>query len=374
MGFLDFLKGKSRSKPHDMMRSLSVELKDLPSSGNVQALNISDEECNELENYLAAACAGTTANVYIKKHPKPDEIEKCLSNAENSDIMIHIANKITVLEPETRRIVCAIWGYLLKMEHPKSFQRPMVEYLTRHLSTMDALIQCYGKNTGGADVTIGVMIRDATRFQKVIDYVFKKNLVLSLLPVLTSANFDVSADAFQTLKEMLTNHKEVSAPWLSRHFDKFFEEYMKPLKAGSDYVTVRQSLSILSTILLDRQFMDAMIQFVAKEEYLKAILILLGNSSKVVQFEAFHIFKIFAANPNKTLKIKKLLVQNYERIVKLLDHIEQYRAEDSEFRQDKTAVVAKLQSLTERSKNDSVASKKPPIQGSDSLPHVYQVS
>jgi calcium binding protein 39 len=149
---------------------------------------------------------------------------------------------------------------------------------------------------------------------------------------------------------------------------------MKPLKAGSDYVTVRQSLSILSTILLDRQFMDAMVQFVAKEEYLKAILILLGNSSKVVQFEAFHIFKIFAANPNKTLKITKLLVQNYERIVKLLDHIEQDRAEDSEFRQDKNAVVAKLQSLTERSKNDAVASKKPPIQGNDSLRHEYQVS
>ena len=347
MGFLDFLKSKSKSKPSELMRKLAAELKAIPTGGPVCTLSISDDECNELENYLAAACAGTTANVYIKKQPKPEEVEKCINVAETTDIMTHIASKIAFLQPETRRIASAIWGYLLKMEHPKSFQRPMVEYLTRHLDTIDTLLRAYGANSGGADVTIGVMIRDATRFQKIIEYIYRKDLVFALFPVLTSSNFDVSSDAFQTLKEILTNHKEVSAPWLSRNFDKFFAEYMRPLKQGSggDYVTIRQSLSILSTILLDRQFMDAMIQFVGKDEYLKPILVLLSNQSKVVQFEAFHIFKIFAANPNKTVKISKLLTQNHDRILKLLTQIEQDRLDDNEFKQDKNAVVAKLEAV-----------------------------
>lgn len=42
-----------------------------------------------------------------------------------------------------------------------------------------------------------------------------------------------------------------------------------------------------------------MVRFVNEERYLKSVMILLGNSSKAVQVEAFHVFKIFAANPHK---------------------------------------------------------------------------
>lgn len=358
MGLFDFLRNKSKSKPSDVMRRLSADLRGLQGlSGQQTSLIISDEECHELENYLAAACAGNTANVYVKKQPKSEEVEKCLVVAESTDLLLHISKKVAFLLPETRRIVSAIWGYLLKVESPRCFQRPMVDYLTKHTEAADNLLAIYGKNSGAIDVIIGVMIRDATRFQKVVEHVFRRDLVFSLFPVLTSTNFDVSSDAFQTLKEILVNHKEVSAPWLSHNFDKFFGDYMKLVNAGSDgdYVTVRQSLGILSTILLDRQFMDVMIQFVNQEEFLKPVLILMDNSSKVVRFEAFHIFKIFAANPNKTPKIIRILTQNHNRIMKLLESIEQDRSEDVEFCQDKTAVVRKLNSLKEKAERSFVS-------------------
>ena len=355
MKFFDFLKGKSKPKPHEIIRHLSSEMKALRDNEINQNLRIGDDECNELENYLAAACAGCTANVYIKKQPKPEEVERCLGIAESSDIMKHISMKIAWLRPETRRSVCAIWGYLLKMEHPKSFQRPMVEYLIKNLSMIDSLLLQYGHCTTGADVIIGVMIRDATRFQRVIEYIYRHDLVLKLLPVLRSSNFDVSADGFQTLREILTNHKEISSLWLNKNFDRFFTEYMVPIQSGADYVTIRQSLSVLSILLLDRQFMDTMIQFVSREEYLKAVLVLLGNESRIIGFEAFNIFKIFAVNPQKPPKIIKLLSQNHARIVKLLNHIDQDRADDVEFKQDKHAVIMKLDALkppSERSQTE----------------------
>ena len=359
MGIFDFLKGKPKSKPSEVMRRLSADLKGLRGvTGSEWPLGISDRECNELENYLGAACAGTTANVYVKKQPKGDEVERCLTVAFSTDLMLHISKKVAFLPPETRRIVSAIWGYLLKMEHPKSFQRPLVEYLTKHAEPVQTLLALYGKNSGGVDVIIGVMIRDATRFQKVLEYVFKRDSVFQLFPVLTSKNFDVSSDAFETLKEILVNHKEVSASWISQNFDNFFGEYMKLLNDGNvgDYVTVRQALSILSSMLLDRQFMDVMIQFVSKEEFLKPILLLMDNQSKVVQFEAFHIFKIFAANPNKTQKIARILNQNHLRIIKLLERIEQDRLEDVEFGQDKAAVVRKLTALNQKSEKKAQGS------------------
>lgn len=349
MGLFDFLKSKSKSKPHDVIRSLVRDLINMktPSSGAFASLSVSDSEYNELENYLAAACAGVSANMHIKKQPKPEEIEKCLQIAVDECLLTHIANHISELTPETRRIVSAIWGYLLKLEHPKSFQRPMVEYLVNHSDSVDALLKVYGQNSRGADVTVGIMIRDASRFTKIVHYVLNKDLIFSLFPVMASGNFDVSSDAFQTMREILTNHKDVSAPWLAKNFTRFFSEYMKPLQAldVTNYVVIRQSLSILSTILLDRQFMDSMLQFVNNEEYLKAVLMLLNHDSKVVKYEAFHVFKIFAANPNKPPKVSRILRQNGERIMKILDQIENDRLDDNEFRQDKKAVVTKLEVL-----------------------------
>lgn len=349
MGIFDFLKAKPSKKPVDIIKALSICLDRIPieDSNAGVILGLTDMECNELENYLAASCVGVTANVYIKKQPKPEEIEKCISVAQDTSLLVKIACKAPFLPPETRRIVSAIWGYFLKIENPKSFQRPMVEHLVSHTEAIDALIKSYGTNLNGADVIVGVMIRDACRFAKIVQYVLEKDLIFNIIPVLSSGNFDVSADAFQTLRELLTNHKDISAPWLAKNFQRFFEAYMKPLSKfdEAEYVTVRQSLTILSTLLLDRQFMDTMIQFVNNDGFLKIILILMGNESKVVKFEAFHIFKIFAANPSKTPRIARLLNQNHDRICKLLDQIESDRLDDNEFRQDKAAVMAKLESL-----------------------------
>jgi calcium binding protein 39 len=228
----------------------------------------------------------------------------------------------------------------------------MVDYLISHADAVKTLFKTYGKNASSADVIIGVMIRDATRFSQIIEYIFKQDLVYELFSVLVSDNFDVSTDAFQTLKDVLTNHNEISAPWLTRNFEKFFPECMKLLKpkdnGKTDYVTVRQMVALLSTIMLERPFMETMIQFVCHEEFLITTLVLLGNASKVVQYETFHLFKIFAANPRKPPKIAKLLNQNRERIMKILDQIEQDRLDDHEFKQDKNAVVAKLNALKQQ--------------------------
>ena len=350
MGLFDFLKSKSRMKPYDLIRSLAQDLRSAQAASpeSFTFLSVPDSDYNELENYLAAACAGVTANVHIKKHPKADDIERCLVAAVQELLLVHIAAKISDLSPETRRILSAIWGYLLKLEHPKSFQRPMVEFLVSHLGSVDRLLESYGKSQRGADVTIGIMIRDASRFSKIVEHILKDDLVYMLFPVMASGNFDVSSDAFQTMREVLTNHKDVSAPWLSKNFDKFFSRYMGPLQSPTEdsYVIVRQSLSVLSGILLDRQFMDTMLQFVNREDFLKSILVLMSNESKAVKYEAFHVFKIFAANPQKPPKVAKILSLNYNRILRLLDQIENDRLDDNEFRQDKKAVVGKLEMLS----------------------------
>ena len=55
---------------------------------------------------------------------------------------------------------------------------------------------------------------------------------------------------------------------------------------------------------------------------------LLKDSSKSIQFEAFHVFKVFVANPNKTRPVTEVLLNNKD---KLLDYLETFQSDRGKF-------------------------------------------
>lgn len=61
-------------------------------------------------------------------------------------------------------------------------------------------------------------------------------------------------------------------------------------------MTKRQSLKLLGEILLDRANFSVMTRYIANEENLKTMMNLLRDKSKNIQFEAFHVFKVRAAD------------------------------------------------------------------------------
>ena len=63
-----------------------------------------------------------------------------------------------------------------------------------------------------------------------------------------------------------------------------------------------------------------MTQFILKDENLKLLMNLLLDKSKNIQYEAFHVFKVFVANPHKTQTIKDILKMNQKNLVKYLSH------------------------------------------------------
>ena len=52
---------------------------------------------------------------------------------------------------------------------------------------------------------------------------------------------------------------------------------------------------------------------------------LLRDSSSSIQYEAFHVFKIFAANPNKTPEIVEILLRNQEKLCSFLPNFQEER-------------------------------------------------
>lgn len=87
-------------------------------------------------------------------------------------------------------------------------------------------------------------------------------------------------------------HKPMVAKYIDTNFDLFFDKYNNTLVKSKSYVTKRQSIKLLGEVLLDRQFYDIMNRYVESGENLKLIMWQLKDDRKMVQYEAFHVFKV----------------------------------------------------------------------------------
>ena len=69
---------------------------------------------------------------------------------------------------------------------------------------------------------------------------------------------------------------------------------------------------------MDRHNFTTMTRYISNPENLKLMMTMLRDRSKNIQFEAFHVFKVFVANPNKTKPIQDILLKNKDKLVEFL--------------------------------------------------------
>ncbi len=69
-----------------------------------------------------------------------------------------------------------------------------------------------------------------------------------------------------------------------------------------------------------------MTKYISDPENLKLMMNLLRHKSRNIQFEAFHVFKVFVANPNKPRAIIDILQKNKERLITFLGNFHNDRA------------------------------------------------
>ncbi|MBA0811809.1 hypothetical protein Gohar_025825, partial [Gossypium harknessii] len=81
-----------------------------------------------------------------------------------------------------------------------------------------------------------------------------------------------------------------------------------------------------------------------KLESLNGEFVYMQESSKSIQIEAFHVFKLFAANQNKPADIVSILVANKSKLLRLFADFKTDK-EDEQFEADKAQVVKEIASL-----------------------------
>ncbi|CAN1337158.1 Putative MO25-like protein At5g47540 [Linum perenne] len=216
------------------------------------------------------------------------------------------------------------------------------DYLENNTDLLDILMAGY-KNPEMA-LHYGAMLRECIRHQSVARYVLESEDMKKFFDYIQLPNFDIAADAAATFKELLTRHKSTVAEFLSKNYDWFFAEYNSKLLESTNYITRRQAVKLLGDILLDRSNSAVMTRYVSSRDNLRILMNLLRESSKSIQIEAFHVFKLFAANQNKPADIVSILLANRSKLLRLFADFKTEK-EDEQFEADKAQVVREIAAL-----------------------------
>jgi len=257
---------------------------------------------------------------------------------KREDLMMRLVVDLPTLQFEARKNVAQIFNNLLRRD-----VEDFSGYVCARKDLLDMLVQGYER----PDIALncGSILRECIRHEKIARVLlYSENLWLFFENYVHMEAFDVASDAFVTFKELLTKHKELSAIFLQENFDQVFEKYNNMLLESLNYVTKRQSLKLLSEILLDRANFKVMMQYISNKKNLRIMMNLLRDKSANIQFEAFHVFKVFVANPKKPDDITVILVNNRDKLIAFLQNFHNDK-EDEQFTEEKQLLINTLSKL-----------------------------
>ncbi|TMW56259.1 hypothetical protein Poli38472_008907 [Pythium oligandrum] len=278
---------------------------------------------------------------------EPTEREKKMNRMAELLLRYRVLEKmlipkvLTAMTFETRKYV----SHVFRAMTVHDFQG-FIEYVGDRPEIMKWLVEGY-KNNNTA-LICGSMLRDCFEHES-LTLLFLNELhhefEVLFKVTKTNTNFDISADAFRNITKLLMGHKAVTVTCLDVSFDRIFG-LLNSLLSACNYVTKRQALQLLAELLLDPVNFSVMQRYIASRENLKLVMMLLRETSQALRMDAFHVFKIFVANPNKSPEVAQLLVRNRD---KLLTFIREFGKTESnrEFQQEKSLLVFTLQRLVE---------------------------
>jgi calcium binding protein 39 len=271
--------------------------------------------------------------------PTPETIVVVSGEIEQFDLFPLLMQHLPKLDFETRKVVITIYTALLKRN--ADGKHPFVEYL---VTRPEVIIQTVaGYKDSNVWQHCGILLRETIRYEHLAKLMLQPEIFNEFFVLIELPKFDIAMDAFSTFKELLTKHKEIIAKFLDENYDTFFESYTK-LLMSPNYVVKRQSLKLLGELLLDRTNFTVMTRYISQRSNLKLMMTLLSDSSRTIQFEAFHVFKVFVANPNKPPPILEILLQNKNTLKGFLKDFHNEK-EDEQFRDEKDYLLKQIDLL-----------------------------
>lgn len=333
---------QKKTSPEQLVRAAQRALGDFldaPSGEKTSAL--SEELCRRLSQVKIVLYGG--ANDGDKLDVDEEKAEEISQRIQEEGLLLQLIDKLVLIPFEARKDTAQIFNNLMH-KNISNF----VTYISDHFYVVKQI--AHGYESTEIALNCGTMLRECIRYEDLIRQILQPQdtfLWKFFDEYVHLPNFDVASDAFNTLRDILVSvrNKEIASDFLEQRYDDVFAKYEILLESGN-YVTRRRSLKLLGELLLDRSNFNVMIRFISAEHNLQVVMNLLRDKSANIQFEAFHVFKVFVANPNKPAMIRLILFKNKQKLCNYLTNFHQDKEdEDSQFSEEKKLLIATLDSL-----------------------------
>jgi len=347
---------RGKKSPPDLIRStkkhidiLLTELKN--EEGKTDKTEAKSEKIKKAMDKITANLSDMKFMLYGDgdNDPKQENVKKLADELFGSDLLLIILQQMKNFDFEARKDVAQIYNFVLRQR-----KKEALEYVNSHPEILKTLVLGYKESE--IALNCGSILREVIRIDQLCEMLLNSPLFDFFFEYVSLPTFDVASDAFATFKLMLTKHKVLCAKFLEKNFDEIFKKYNELLQS-KNYVTKRQSLKLLGELLLNRANFNVMIKYINAPQNLKVMMNLLRGNTKAIQFEAFHVFKIFVANPKKAKPIVDILVRNRDKLIEFLKKFQKDK-EDEQFNDEKAILLATLEQLDDSVLKETEKEKK----------------
>lgn len=220
----------------------------------------------------------------------------------------------------------------------------VMKHVHHNPKILDLLVNNYNSQKNDVALNSGQVLRECIKNEELTRITLEHHHE-KFFEYANLASFDILSDAFSTFRDLMTRHKHIVKKFLEENYQSFLKNYNEQLIESENYVTKRQSIKLLSEVLLDKINFNVMSRYVADVDNLKVIMKLLGDRSAAITLEAFHVFKIFVANPKKTEKVERLLIKNKEKLIHFLTEFRVDQNQDDQFEEERTYLIKQIKQL-----------------------------
>ncbi|CAK6442876.1 unnamed protein product [Pipistrellus nathusii] len=274
------------------------------------------------------------------KEPPTEAVAQLAQELYNSGLLVTLVADLQLIDFEGKKDVTQIFNNILRRQIGTRY--PTVEYISAHPHILFMLLKGY--EAPQIALRCGIMLRECIRHEPLAKIILFSDQFRDFFKYVELSTFDIASDAFASFKDLLTRHKVLVADFLEKNYDTIFEDYEKLLQS-ENYVTKRQSLKLLGELILDRHNFAIMTKYISKPENLKLMMNLLRDKSPNIQFEAFHVFKVFVASPHKTQPIVEILLKNQPKLIEFLSSFQKERTDDEQFTDEKNYLIKQIRDL-----------------------------
>uniref|UniRef100_A0A674HB24 Calcium binding protein 39 like n=1 Tax=Taeniopygia guttata TaxID=59729 RepID=A0A674HB24_TAEGU len=302
---------KSHKNPAEIVKVLKENMAILEKQDK-KTDKASEEVSKSLQAMKEILC-GTT-----DKEPPTEIVAQLAQELYNSGLLVTLIANLQLIDFEGKKDVSQIFNNILRRQI--GTRSPTVEYISAHPHILFMLLKGY--ESPNIALRCGIMLRECIRHEPLAKIILFSEQFRDFFKYVEMSTFDIASDAFATFKDLLTRHKLLVAEFLEQNYDV-----------------------LLGELILDRHNFAIMTKYISKPENLKLMMNLLRDKSPNIQFEAFHVFKVFVASPNKTQPIVEILLKNQPKLIEFLSNFQKERTDDEQFTDEKNYLIKQIRDL-----------------------------